>query len=169
MMIFQGISIVSDVPLCPIGPEDLMQIEAELGFRFPNDYREFVLTIGAGELMDLSICADDPKAILMGGMAEMRDRLAEFWFWDQSPEILTQEKALQCVPFFNTTCGADILFHPSNPDEWFVLEHDQEDETVKTVNSFRELFDFYFRIYHDEAAGEIIEFPLQFQPWPRSV
>jgi SMI1 / KNR4 family (SUKH-1) len=169
MMTFQGISIVSDVPLCPIGSEELMQIEAELGFRFPNDYREFVLKIGAGELIGLWICAYDPKAILMGGMAEMRDRLSEFWFWDQSPEILTQEKALQCVPFFNTTCGADILFHPSNPGEWFILEHDQEDETVKTVNSFRGLFDFYFRICQDEAAGEIVESPWQFSPWPRSV
>jgi hypothetical protein len=167
-MLFQGISIVSDVPLCPIEPEDLRQVEAELGFRFPNDYREFVLTLGAGEIMDLWICAFDPSDILLGGMGEMHDRLAEFWFWDQSPEILTQEKALQCVPFFNTTCGDDILFHPSNPDEWFILEHDQEDETVKTVNSFQELFDFYFRIYQNETAGEIVESPLRFRSWARS-
>jgi SMI1 / KNR4 family (SUKH-1) len=145
----------------PISVETLLEVETSLGFRFPDDYREFITTFGDGDIMDGAIRAFSPRHILAVGLGETRDRLSEFWFWDQSPDILNQEKAVQCVPFFDSADGDDILFHPNNPDEWFVLAH--EADTVITVHSFQSLFNFYLQRYNE--AEEEIKPPFKFRSW----
>jgi hypothetical protein len=161
MPTFKRILFHDDTILRPVPVEALLEVEARLGFRFPDDYREFITTFGDGDIMDGAIRAFSPQHILNIGLGETRDRLAEFWLWDQSPDILNQEKAVQYVPFFDSANGDDILFHPDNPNDWFILAH--EADTVIRVHSFQELFDFYLQ-QHDEEEEEIK--PLfKFQSW----
>jgi hypothetical protein len=96
---FQGITFIPDSPVLPISMEVLESVEAQMGFTFPVDYRAFITTFGPGET-EFGFQAWSPKDILKFGVGEMRNRLAEFWFWDDSPDILTQAQAIECVPFF---------------------------------------------------------------------
>jgi SMI1-KNR4 cell-wall len=161
MPIFKSIPFRDDIIIRPIPVETLVEVETALGFRFPDDYREFITTFGDGEIMNVAISAFSPRHILAIGLKETQDRLAEFWFWDQSPDILNQEKAVQCVPFFDSPHGDDILFHPDHPNEWFILQHGED--TVITVHSFQELFNFYLQ-RAIEAEEKEIQPPFQFQP-----
>jgi SMI1 / KNR4 family (SUKH-1) len=137
---FQGISFIPDSPLNPISMQEVEAVEAVLGFTFPEDYRAFVSTLGIGET-EFSLRAWLPQNIRDNHLMEMRDRLSEFWFWDKSPELLTQERAVECVPFFDSSCGDDIIFHPSDRNRWFILQH--EADTVAVVHSFQELCALY--------------------------
>ena len=154
---FQGVIFIPDLPLLPISIESLESVEAQLGFTFPDDYRAFITTLGTGET-EFGFGAWSPKDILKVGIGEMRSRLSEFWFWDKSPDILTQSQAIECVPFFVSGDGDDILFHPSDRKHWFILGH--EEEMVIVVHSFQELCNFYHQRYEDLQA------PYRFQVWP---
>jgi SMI1-KNR4 cell-wall len=155
---FQGIKFVADKALSPIPIEVLASVESRLGFTFPDDYREFITTIGAGYYIDFHLQIWPPQMIVDDFLPEAQDRLAEFWFWDDSPEILTQAQAVECVPLFGSDDGDDILFHPSDRSRWFILQHDVEDETVIVVHSFQELCRFYLQRYEELKA------PYRFSP-----
>ncbi|WP_299487679.1 SMI1/KNR4 family protein [Acaryochloris sp. IP29b_bin.137] len=144
---FQGISFrVTTLPLRPLSIQALSAVEDHLGFLFPEDYRQFVTTLGPG-ITNLSIQTLSPQRIVDIFLSEVRERLSDCWFWDNSPNVLTQAQAVECVPFFDSNLGDDILFHPSDPNRWFILGH--EEEEVVVVHSFQELFDFYLKIYDD--------------------
>lgn len=154
---FKGISfVVATPPLRPISIQDLSAVEERLGFLFPEDYRAFVNTFGLG-YTDLSIRTLSPQGILDSRLDEVRGRLSEYWFWDKSPDVLTQAQAIECVPFFDSDYGDDILFHPSDPNRWFILVHEAEEVVV--VHCFRELYNFYLRICND------LQPPYKFYPY----
>jgi hypothetical protein len=137
---FQGILFIPDSPLNPISMQEVEAVEAVLGFTFPEDYRAFVSTLGIGAT-EFWLKALSLQNIRDERLMELRDRLSAFWFWDKSPELLTQERAVECVPFFDSSCGDDIIFHPSDRNCWFILQH--EADTVAVVHSFQELCAFY--------------------------
>lgn len=144
---FQGISFrVTNPPLRPLSIQAVSAVEDHLGILFPKDYRQFVTTLGLGNT-DLSIRPLSRQEIADIFLSETRERLSEYWFWDKSPDVLTQAQALECVPFFDSDHGDDILFHPSDPNRWFILGHEAEEVVV--VHSFQELFDFYLQMYDD--------------------
>jgi hypothetical protein len=146
---FQGISFVFNSPLRTIPIQKLTGIEDRLGFLFPEDYRAFITTLGVGDTQ-FHLRAYSPQRILDEDLFELRGRLAEFWFWDKTPDILTQAHAVECVPFFASEDGDDIIFHPSNRNCWFLLPHG--DEAVIVVRSFRELCAYYLQRYDDLQA-----------------
>jgi hypothetical protein len=155
---FQGITFIPNALPSPISIESVESVEARLGFAFPEDYRRFVMTLGAGET-EFHVQARSPQMILEHDLQEAQDRLAEFWFWDHSLEILAQARAIECVPFFGSADGDDILFHPSDRSRWFILQHDVEDEPIIVVHSFQELCRFYLGRYEE------LEAPYEFQVW----
>jgi len=141
---FQGISfIITNPPLQPISLAELSAVEAEIGCLFPEDYRAFVTTFGEGEI-NLGIRVFSPKYIL-NILSETRKRFSEHWFWDENPNAL---RVNECIPFFDSPNGDDIIFHPSDRDRWYILPH--ETETVFTVNSFQELCDLYLKFAVDD-------------------
>jgi hypothetical protein len=155
---FQGITFVADKALCPIPIEVLASVESRLGFTFPDDYREFITTIGAGHT-EFHLRIWPPQMIVDDFLREAQDRLAECWFWDDSPEILTQAQAVECVPLFGSDDGDEVLFHPSDRSRWFLLQHDVEDETVIVVRSFQEVCRFYLQRYEE------LQEPYGFEVW----
>jgi hypothetical protein len=157
---FQGLLFIPNAPLSPVSREVLESIESSLGFTFPEDYREFVMTLGVGET-EFHLQALSPRKIAENELWNSQDLLAEFWFWEDSPDILTQAQAIECAPFFSSSDGDQILFHPSDRDRWFILQHDVEDETVIVVHSFRELCRFYLQRYDELQA------PYRFEVWSK--
>lgn len=95
--------------------------ETALGSRFPQGYREYVTEYGEGVLGGVYIRIYPPHRILGGDMSQWRSRIAEYWFWDDSPEILTQARALECTIIGDTLDGDEIVFHRRDPDCIFVL------------------------------------------------
>jgi hypothetical protein len=150
---FQGMTFTPDAPLSTVSLDELEAVESRLGFTFPQDYRAFISTLGTGET-EFHVRALPPKDHYL---FEPRIRLAGCWFWDQSPDILTQSQALECVPFFDSSDGDDILFHPSNRNRWFILPHSEEE--IFVVHSFQELCKLYLQRYDDLQA------PYKFHVW----
>jgi hypothetical protein len=150
---FQGMAFTPDLPVSTYSIKDLEVIESRLGFTFPEDYRLFISTLGAGET-EFHVRAYPPHDEYL---FEASERFLYHWFWDESPEILTQAYAMECVAFFDSTDGDDIIFHPSNPNCWFILPH--EEGKVIIVNSFQQLCQHYLLLY-DELSE-----PFQFRVW----
>lgn len=140
-------SIIISIPpeIYPLTYKDLEGYEQKLGFKLPEDYRDFLCTLGIGSI-ELGIGALHPQKLNFFAKHN-RERFAEHWFWDQSPDILTQAKALECLPFFDDDLGSDILFHPSDVSRWFVLPH--EDAVVLVMHSFKELCDYCLSMQDD--------------------
>ena len=162
MVEFLGLQfIVTNPPLNPVSAQELSAVEYELGFLFPDDYRAFITTFGAGEI-NICIRAISPQNILKSWLHDTRDRLAEYWFWNESPTSLTQARAIQCVPFFDSPAGDDILFHPCDRNRWFILPHEQEEIIV--VQSFRRLCDLYTQECVDDD-GNPIQPPFEFSSY----
>jgi Domain of unknown function (DUF4259)/SMI1 / KNR4 family (SUKH-1) len=145
----------------PISIEELLEIESQLGFSFPEDYRAFITILGAGET---SICirAFSPKDAKNRG-DETRERLVDYWFWTDSSDILTKERALECLPFFDSYVGDDIIFHPDEPDRWFILPH--EATHIYVVSSFRELVSHYCPYDDDDDNEQNIDSIFKFEGW----
>jgi hypothetical protein len=159
MLEIQGIPfIITNPPLQPVSLKELSEVENELGIFFPDDYRTFMTTFGAG-YTNFSIRTFTPREILQSFLHETRDRLSEFWFWQEDPQVLTQSRAIECVPFFDSGAGDDIIFHPSDRDRWFILPHERENIIV--VRSFRELCDFYVQRCRDDN-GNSLQPPFEF-------
>jgi hypothetical protein len=151
MLEIQGIPfIITNPPLQPVPLKELSEVENEFGFLFPDDYRTFITTFGAG-YTNFSIRTFTPREIFQSFLQETRDRLSECWFWQEDPKILTQSRAVECVPFFDSGGGDDIIFHPSDRERWFILPH--EEENIIIVSSFRELCDFYVQRCRDDDGN----------------
>lgn len=142
MIEFQNVLVnVKNPPLKPVLESEISEVEAQLNLVFPADYKSFVTTFGAGELSIIFLQAFTPSQVMTAYRYESQERLAEYWFWEESPEILTQQRAIECFPFFGSSGGDGILFHPSDPNTWFILPH--EEEKVVAVHNFKELVDYY--------------------------
>lgn len=123
-----------------VSTQELSAFEEELGVLFPEDYREFICTFGAGEFINIGLKVLFPQDILDYYLPEVRQRLSEYWFWQESITSLTQARAIECIPCFDSSGGDDILFHPSDRTCLFILPH--ENEEIFICHSFQELCDW---------------------------
>lgn len=115
-----------------VTPEEVESTEKALGLRFPTGYADYVTTFGEGILGGDWVRIYPPWRILSGDnkVDEWRERVAEYWFWDDGREILTQEQAAACVIIGDTFDGDELIVHPSQPDRIVVLPRHREDILV---------------------------------------
>ena len=108
-------------------PADVDAAERELGVRVPAGYREFITRFGEGLLAGY-VRVYPPYQILEGdnNVTEWRKRIDEYWFWDEGKEILTKQKALECVIIADTMDGDELVAHPSEPNRLYVLPRYEE-------------------------------------------
>jgi hypothetical protein len=104
----------------------VQEVERQLRARFPQGYLEYMNRFGEGVLGGSFIRVYPPQRVL-NNLAERRSRIAEYWFWDHGTPILSKAHALECIVFADTAGGDELIFHPSQPDEIFVLPRDSED------------------------------------------
>ncbi len=110
-------------PLVLSSPAEVDVAEAQLSIRFPTGYREYVTRFGEGVLGGSFVRIYPPRRILTGdnNLAEWRERIAEFWFWDEGRDVLTKEQALESVIIGDTLNGDELIVHPDNPERIYVL------------------------------------------------
>lgn len=163
MIQFKNILVnIKNPPLKPILDAEILKVEIQLNIIFPSEYKEAARAFGAGEFSIIFLRIFTPEQIMNIWTHESSDRLAEFWFWEGSPEILTQEKAIECIPFFGHGGGDSILFHPSDPNMWFILPHGEEQ--IITVQNFEELITYY--VEREIVDGDFLMLEaLEFNIW----
>ncbi len=124
---FENITVVGG-PCLLSTPDEVDAAEAELGARFPTGYREYITVFGEGVLGGSFIRIYPPRRILSGAnnVAEWRQRIDEYWFWDEGNDVLTKEMALQSVIIGDTLNGDELIVHPANPERVLVLPRDSE-------------------------------------------
>ncbi len=105
----------------------LAAAERTLGARFPNGYAEIILRFGQGILCGF-IRVYPPGEILGGESSYLawRERVDAYWFWDEGVDVLSKERALECVCVADTLNGDELVFHPSDPDRIFILPRSEE-------------------------------------------
>jgi hypothetical protein len=97
---------------------DVGRLEQRLGLTLPRGYSDYVTTLGDGFLCDL-VRVYLPSRIARE-LKPWRQRIKYFWFWDQSPDILKKEAALQSIVIADTLQGDELLLNPVN-DRLYVL------------------------------------------------
>jgi hypothetical protein len=125
-----------------VDEREVLEAEEVLDAKFPVGYKDFIIKFGEGAMTDIRIYP--PRRILNGdnNLREWRKRTAEYWFWDLNPEILTKEKALECIIIADTFDGDELVFHSQNPETiYFLPRHD--DNIYKIDGGFYEALDWY--------------------------
>lgn len=101
-------------------PSDVEQFETEYWVRFPEGYREYVTQLGNGLLAKGLIRIYSPDRV-QKFTDDWRKRIANYWFWDQTPERLTLPRARECFVIGDTVQGDEFIFHPQRAGQIFVL------------------------------------------------
>ena len=144
----------SEVKLTLATNSDVDAVETKEDFHFPAGYREYVTTFGRGEYCSY-IRIHMPAKIL----AEFRDYqrlLDEYWFWDLGKDVISKSKALESVNIGDTMDGDVILFHPSHPNELFVLpRHDDISHLVGS--NLYDAIDWLCVYRHNPQSGSVGE------------
>jgi len=59
-------------------------------------------------------------------VSRWRQRIDEYWVWDEGKDVLAKSKALECVIVADTMDGDEVVAHPTEPDRLYVLpRHDE--------------------------------------------
>ncbi len=145
---FNGINFEATIPLRPVEVAELEFVERVLGCRFPSDYREFVLRFGSGELEELTLRVFSPSQIVQM-TPDDRARSSEHWFWVDSPDVWTRERAVESIACFDGSSGDDIRFHPADSESMYLLPH--EDTVIHKFTSFADIVRHFQREFAPES------------------
>ena len=132
---FKNINVVGG-PLLPTPAVEVDDAEAQLGIHFPAGYREFVTSFGEGVLGGYYLRIYPPHRILSGinNVKEWRQRIHEYWFWDDGHKVLSKEQAMASVIIGDTLDGDELIVHPSHPDRIYVLPRYSEEIFIAGEN-----------------------------------
>jgi hypothetical protein len=111
---------ILSMPLFNTTDEEVEAMEAQVGSRFPKGYRTYMTTLGEGILGGSYIRIYPPWRILKELQA-WRQRIDEYWFWDEGRDVLTRQQALESIIIGDTLDGDEIIFHPRQPDRLLIL------------------------------------------------
>jgi hypothetical protein len=135
----------------PVPGAAVDELIGELGMPLPSGYREFITRFGEGSYADLFRLY--PPDRIRADLAEMRARWAEFWFFDQSADLLASHEAQEAVPIGDTFDGDELVVHPKRDDVVFILPR-HVDRIATVASDLRSLHRWADR-----------EEPLTFQAW----
>jgi len=133
--------------------EEVNAAEAALGVRFPDGYREYVKELGYGTY-NVFLRVYLPSRLLRE-RRQWRDRIREYWFWDEGPLLLTQARALECIVLADTMNGDDLIYHPSDPATLYVLPRHKE-------RVFRAGTDLYSAVKWMLGSGKLMRSKLRY-------
>ena len=113
--------ITVDGPRVVATEDEIDVLEADLGIRLPEGYREFMVVLGEGVLGGTYVRIYPPWRIRRE-LQGWQNRIREYWFW----KGLDKERALAAVVVGDTLDGDELIVHPSDPDEIWVLPRHSE-------------------------------------------
>jgi hypothetical protein len=102
--------------------DDVDAVEAALGTRFPDGYREFITTLGSGQFERFTEIR--PPGEILREYSSLQRIWREYPdFWDRDP-ALTPEQLGNAIPLAHTMDGDEIVFVPSVPGMYMLPRHD---------------------------------------------
>jgi hypothetical protein len=104
-------------------PDEVDASASRLGVTFPAGYRDYVTELGEGTLSGYLRLWLPSK--LEGEQAELRRMFGSSFFWDEDGPI-TSKVVDELVFLGDTMVGDHLVFHPSRPDDLFVLPRHQD-------------------------------------------
>jgi hypothetical protein len=113
---------------------DVERAEKTLGTKFPKGYADFVTKFGTGLFNDvIRVYAPDN---VVDELEQFRNRIEEYYFWDQSEDLISKERVKECIWIADTLNGDEVIFHPDNPARLYLLPRDSEEIEIlgKTLN-----------------------------------
>lgn len=106
--------------------EDILACEKTLNIVFDQDYKDYVLKYGSGILGGTYVRIYLPETIILT-MDEWKNRMTEYWFWDDGKDVLTKEDVLfrdfGAVRIGDTFDGDEIIIFNS---EYYILPRHSE-------------------------------------------
>jgi len=149
----------------PVSESDVLAAEESLRCKFPSDYRRFIQKYGAGYFRQLPVRVFSPQQILASTPGDQQ-RLIEYWFWEESANVLTQQDGVRSIACFDTDIGHDIRFLPAEASALFVLSRDEE--SITRCSGFTDVV----RLLDPDYASHVYEFhthdAAEHLPSPRS-
>ncbi|STQ89548.1 SMI1/KNR4 family protein [Iodobacter fluviatilis] len=127
---FDKISLINDAAKLFLSSEsEVDEAEVKLGICFPSGYREYVTRFGEGILGGTYVRIYPPHRILSGinNNEEWRQRIMQYWFWDNGRDTLSKETALESIIIGDTYDGDELIVHASHPERIHVLPRYSED------------------------------------------
>lgn len=88
--------------------EDILACEKTLSVAFDEDYKEYVQKYGSGILGGTYVRVYLPETIILT-LEEWKNRITEYWFWDEGKEVLTKEEVLNSIRIGDTFDGDEII------------------------------------------------------------
>lgn len=89
--------------------EEILACEKTLNVTFDEDYKEYVSTYGSGILGGTYVRVYLPETIILT-LEEWKNRITEYWFWDEGKEVLTKDEVLNSIRIGDTFDGDEIIF-----------------------------------------------------------
>jgi len=98
---------------------DVKKAERQIGALFPPGYAKFVTEFGEGAYCDL-VRVYLPQRVVKD-LKEFRQRVVEYFLWDEGKPLLSPEQVGECVSIADTYEGDELVFHPSKPSQLYLL------------------------------------------------
>jgi hypothetical protein len=131
--------------------------ERKLKAKFPTGYAEFVTQFGEG--LYCTYMRVYPPGRIVKENPEFQQRIREYYFWDKGAKVLAKERALESIRIADTLDGDELIFHPTRPDELFVLPR-HADKVFAAGRTFDEALEWLCRFgkvgkdrYFDSSVG----------------
>lgn len=120
--------VVIGEPLQRSTSDEVRAAEESLKIKFPEGYEEYVTRFGKGIFGGTYIRIYLPTRILSGenNNDEWRERIGEYWFWDEGRDVLSKAAAIECVIIGDTWDGDELIVHPSDPEKIYILPRHSE-------------------------------------------
>ena len=100
-------------PLVRATAADVADAESQLWITFPPGYREYVTTLGEGVLGGSFVRVYPPWRIRE--LAEWRDRIRKYWFWDKGRKVLPKERRSNRSSWATPSAATNWSFTPAGP------------------------------------------------------
>jgi hypothetical protein len=114
-------------PLVLITDIEVDDLEASLGVRMPDGYREYITVLGEGDLN--SFVRVLPPWRILAELDDHRGMMASGWHWDTGKASFGQDEAMESIPIVDMADGqAVVIFQRSDPGQLIVLP--REDDRV---------------------------------------
>ncbi len=123
-MTLDDVTVVGE-PLVRADDIQVDELETRLGVSFPNGYRQYITALGEGVLGGSYIRIYPPWRIL-DELQEWRQRIEEYWFWDEGRDVLSKQQALESIILGDTLDGDEVIFRPQQPQRILVLPRHSE-------------------------------------------
>lgn len=102
--------------------EDILACEKTLNITFDEDYKEYVLKYGSGILGGTYVRIYLPETIILT-LEEWKNRITEYWFWDEGKEVLSKDEVLNSIRIGDTYDGDEIILYKG---EYYILPRHSE-------------------------------------------